>query len=193
MTPGLCKSAANAGRSVKSPSPLVSRPVVMLKGRPDDAMMIGAMVKFHGPLNELRKKSRWRTSMEARPNSRLKSAAKPDIILLDVMLPKLSGLDVCRHLRSEGVDVPIIMLMARSQEIDKVVGLEVGADDDVTKPFGIKELLARVRAHLRRASKQVVQIDAYKFGDVELNFKKYQASKGGGQIELSPRDFEILK
>ena len=77
--------------------------------------------------------------------------SNPDIILLDVMLPKLSGLDVCRHLRAKGVTTPIIMLTARGQETDKVVGLEVGADDYVTKPFSIKELLARVRAHLRRA------------------------------------------
>lgn len=120
-------------------------------------------------------------------------ADKPDIILLDVMLPKLSGLDVCRRLRSNGVETPIIMLTARGQEIDKVVGLEVGADDYVTKPFSINELLARVRAHLRRASKQVTEIAAYLFGDIELNFRQYQATKKGQPIELSPREFELLK
>lgn len=120
-------------------------------------------------------------------------ADKPDIILLDIMLPKLSGLDVCRHLRSNGVETPIIMLTARGQEIDKVVGLEVGADDYVTKPFSIKELLARVRAHLRRASKRVTEAETYSFGDIELNFRHYQATKGGQPIELSPREFEVLK
>ena len=120
-------------------------------------------------------------------------ADHPDVILLDIMLPKMSGLDVCRQLRSNGVDTPVIMLTARGQEIDKVIGLEMGADDYVTKPFSIKELLARVRAHLRRATKHVVDIEAYTFGEIELNFKKYEAKKDGNEIELSPREFELLK
>jgi DNA-binding response OmpR family regulator len=120
-------------------------------------------------------------------------ADNPDVILLDIMLPKMSGLDVCRQLRSNGVDTPVIMLTARGQEIDKVIGLEMGADDYVTKPFSIKELLARVRAHLRRATKHVVDIETYTFGEVELNFKKYEAKKDGNAIELSPREFELLK
>jgi DNA-binding response OmpR family regulator len=118
---------------------------------------------------------------------------KPDIILLDVMLPLLGGIDVCRTLRARGIETPILMLTARSQEIDKVVGLEVGADDYVTKPFSIKELLARIRAHLRRAAKQVVAIESFTFGDVELNFRKYTARKGGQALELSAREFEILR
>ena len=121
------------------------------------------------------------------------STEKPDIILLDVMLPLMSGIDVCRTLRTRGIETPILMLTARSQEIDKVIGLEVGADDYVTKPFSIKELLARIRAHLRRASKQVVDIENFSFGDVELNFKKYAARKGGQALELSAREFEILR
>jgi DNA-binding response OmpR family regulator len=119
--------------------------------------------------------------------------SKPDIILLDVMLPKLSGLDVCRHLRAKDITTPIIMLTARGQETDKVVGLEVGADDYVTKPFSIKELLARVRAHLRPASNGVRTLERYKFGDVELDFRKYRAVRAGRPIDLSPREFEILK
>jgi DNA-binding response OmpR family regulator len=120
------------------------------------------------------------------------SSEKPDIILLDVMLPVMSGIDVCRTLRKHGIETPIIMLTARSQETDKVVGLEVGADDYVTKPFSIKELLARIRAHLRRAAKQVADIESFAFGDVELNFKKYAARKRGQPLELSAREFEIL-
>ena len=112
---------------------------------------------------------------------------KPDIILLDVMLPLMSGIDVCRTLRTRGIETPILMLTARSQEVDKVVGLDVGADDYVTKPFSIMELLARIRAHLRRAAKQVVEIESFTFGDVELNFKKYSARKGGKALELSAR------
>ena len=120
-------------------------------------------------------------------------AEKVDIILLDVMLPVMSGIDVCRTLRTRGIETPILMLTARSQEIDKVVGLEVGADDYVTKPVSIKELLARIRAHLRRAAKQVVELDSFKFGDVELNFKKYAARKRGQALDLSAREFEILR
>ena len=118
---------------------------------------------------------------------------RPDIVLLDVMLPKLSGIDVCRSLRRKGVDTPIIMLTARGQEVDKVVGLEVGADDYVTKPFSIRELLARIRAHLRRTSKRGAPAEEYSFGDVEINFKSYQASRNGKSLDLSPREFEILK
>ncbi len=121
------------------------------------------------------------------------STEKFDIILLDVMLPLMSGIDVCRTLRTRGIETPILMLTARSQEMDKVVGLEVGADDYVTKPFSIKELLARVRAHLRRASKQVVDIESFTFGDVELNLKKYTARKSGQPLDLSAREFEILR
>lgn len=121
------------------------------------------------------------------------TAGKPDIILLDVMLPVMSGLDVCRTLRRRGIETPILMLTARSEETDKVVGLEVGADDYVTKPFSIKELLARIRAHLRRAANQVVEVESFSFGDVELNFKKYAARKGGHALDLSPREFEILR
>jgi len=121
------------------------------------------------------------------------STEKVDIILLDVMLPLMSGIDVCRMLRARGIETPIVMLTARGQEMDKVVGLEVGADDYVTKPFSIKELLARIRAHLRRAAKQVVELESFTFGDVELNFKKYAARKGGKVLDLSAREFEILR
>jgi len=117
---------------------------------------------------------------------------RPDLILLDVMLPKMSGLDVCRRLRTEGIKTPIVMLTARGQEMDKVIGLEVGADDYVTKPFGVKELLARIRAHLRRngSGTSVVQ---YSFDDIELNFKTYEARKAGKLVEVSPREFETLR
>lgn len=118
---------------------------------------------------------------------------KPDIILLDVMLPLMSGLDVCRTLRTRGVETPVLMLTARSEEMDKVVGLEVGADDYVTKPFGLSELLARIRALLRRAAKQVADLESFSFGDVELNLRKFEASKGGERLELSAREFEILR
>jgi two-component system alkaline phosphatase synthesis response regulator PhoP len=117
----------------------------------------------------------------------------PDIVVLDVMLPKLSGLDVCRNLRAKGFAAPILMLTARRREIDTVVGLEVGADDYVTKPFGIRELVARVKAHLRRVSRSHLALLTYGFGDVDLDFRRYEARKGGRVLDLSPREFEMLK
>ena len=120
-------------------------------------------------------------------------AQKPDLIVLDVMLPRMSGLEVCKALRGEGWEGPILMLTARGQEIDKVVGLELGADDYVTKPFSIRELLARVRAILRRTDGSKKRLVQYGFGDVELDFEAYAATKGGEALELSPREFELLR
>ncbi len=118
---------------------------------------------------------------------------KPDLIILDIMLPKLSGLEVCKSLRGEGYEGPIIMLTARGQEIDKVVGLELGADDYVTKPFSIRELLARVRAILRRTDGARKRLARYRFSDVELDFEAYRAKRGGQPLDLSPREFELLR
>jgi DNA-binding response OmpR family regulator len=117
---------------------------------------------------------------------------RPDVILLDVMLPKMNGLDVCRTLPRRGVLTPIIMLTARGQEPDKVAGLELGADDYVTKPFGIRELMARVRAQLRRVSQLTPQVDGYEFG-IEIDFRKHSATKAGKPLLFSPREFEILR
>ena len=116
-----------------------------------------------------------------------------DIVILDVMLPKLSGLDVCRQLRSAGNQIPIIMLTARGQEIDKVLGLKIGADDYVTKPFSFMELAARVEAVLRRSLKGSEAIDLLRIGDVVVDFKKNTATRGAAELELSPREFRILK
>jgi DNA-binding response OmpR family regulator len=116
-----------------------------------------------------------------------------DLLILDVMLPRMSGLDVCRQLRTAGNDTPIIMLTARGQEIDKVLGLKTGADDYVTKPFSFLELMARVEAVLRRASKSTEAVESAEFGDVEMNFKTFEAKKGGRALELSPREFKMMK
>ncbi|MFL6286479.1 MAG: response regulator transcription factor [Pyrinomonadaceae bacterium] len=116
-----------------------------------------------------------------------------DLLILDVMLPRMSGLDVCRQLRSAGNYTPIIMLTARGQEIDKVLGLKTGADDYVTKPFSFLELMARVEAVLRRTSKSLESVEQVSFGDVEMNFKTFEASKGGRALELSPREFKMMK
>ena len=115
------------------------------------------------------------------------------LVLLDVMLPRMSGLDVCRAIRRSGSRVPIIMLTARGQEIDKVLGLKHGADDYVTKPFSFLELLARVEALLRRCAGASVPLETYRFGDVELDFKRREARKGSLPLDLSHREFEILR
>ena len=118
---------------------------------------------------------------------------KPDLVLLDIMLPRLSGLEVCKTLRGEGFSAPIIMLTARGQEIDKVVGLELGADDYVTKPFSIRELLARVRAILRRTDGVKKRLSRYHFADVELDFETYRGTRAGQPLDMSPREFELLR
>jgi two-component system alkaline phosphatase synthesis response regulator PhoP len=117
----------------------------------------------------------------------------PGLIILDVMLPKKSGLDICKQLRAEGNDVPIIMLTARGQEIDKVLGLKLGADDYITKPFSFLELMARVEAVLRRAGGPQQRLESYSFGDVIINFKSCQATKDGKPVELSPRELELMR
>src|SRR6201985_2551618 len=96
----------------------------------------------------------------------------PDLVILDVMMPRMSGLDVCKQLKSKRPSIPIIMLTARGQEVDKVVGLELGADDYVTKPFSIRELLARVKAVLRRAQALPKNPDQHSFGDVEVDLRR---------------------
>jgi DNA-binding response OmpR family regulator len=115
-----------------------------------------------------------------------------DVIILDVMLPKKSGLDVCRELRKSGNNTPIIMLTARGQEVDKIVGLKLGADDYVTKPFSFMELLARLDAVMRR-SRRAAPGEEVAFGDVTLDFRKYQATRKGLPVELTQREFRILR
>ena len=117
---------------------------------------------------------------------------QPDLVVLDVMMPKMSGLDVCKQLKAKKPGIPIIMLTARGQEIDKVVGLELGADDYVTKPFSIRELMARVKAVLRRVSPQSPLAEVYRFSDVEVNVRSNEVSRGGEAVELSSKEFALL-
>jgi two-component system alkaline phosphatase synthesis response regulator PhoP len=123
---------------------------------------------------------------------RLASRSRYDVIILDVMLPRKSGLDVCKELREKGNTTPVIMLTARGQEIDKIVGLKLGADDYVTKPFSFIELLARVEAVMRRASRKRAA-DQVAFGDVKLDFQTYQETRRDQPLELTPREFSILR
>jgi len=115
----------------------------------------------------------------------------PDLVVLDVMMPRMSGLDVCKQLKIKQPSLPIIMLTARGQEIDKVVGLELGADDYVTKPFSIRELMARVKAVLRRAAPQPPP-DIYRFSDVEVNVRSNEVLRNGSRVELSAKEFALL-
>lgn len=118
---------------------------------------------------------------------------KFDLIILDVMLPGKNGMDVCRDLRRDGVATPIIMLTSKQEEIDKVLGLELGADDYITKPFSIRELLARIKAVLRRGTEIIEDIEEYSFGSVYINFKAMEATKDNKPIELSNLEYKVLK
>ena len=115
------------------------------------------------------------------------------LIILDLMLPGMDGLDLCRQLKREGNATPIIMLTAKGSESDRVLGLEVGADDYITKPFSLRELLARVKAILRRTTSGSPNLREYQFGDFYFNFDRYEATKGEEPIELSPREFEMIR
>jgi DNA-binding response OmpR family regulator len=117
-----------------------------------------------------------------------------DLVILDVMLPKMSGFDVCKKVREKGVNIPILMLTAKGEEIDKVLGLELGADDYVTKPFSLRELLARVKAMLRRKSDSLSPRELKtRIGQLEVNFQTFEALHNQQAVSISHREFEVLK
>lgn len=117
-----------------------------------------------------------------------------DLVLLDVMLPEMSGFDVCKNARKEGIETPVILLTARGEEIDKVVGLELGADDYVTKPFSVRELLARIKALLRRSGPQENhEGQQVKIGRLHVDFSAFQADEGGKEVKMSHKEFEVLR
>lgn len=118
---------------------------------------------------------------------------KPDLIILDIMLPVLDGYEVCKKLRMEGDTTPIIMLTVKDEEVDKVLGLELGADDYVTKPFSFRELTARVKAVFRRTEERVKDLTDYSFGNIELDFEKYEAKKEGKKLYLTPLEFHMMR
>jgi DNA-binding response OmpR family regulator len=120
-------------------------------------------------------------------------AESPDLIVLDVMMPRMSGLEVCKQLKAKRPSLPIIMLTARGQEVDKVVGLELGADDYVTKPFSIRELLARVKAVMRRTRVLPKELDRYSFSDIEVDLRGCRVMRNGVRIDLSAKEFDLLK
>ncbi|HEY9165862.1 MAG TPA: response regulator transcription factor [Candidatus Kryptonia bacterium] len=116
-----------------------------------------------------------------------------NLVILDLMLPSINGEEICRRLRSEGVNTPILILTSKKEETSKVLGLELGADDYVTKPFSIPELLARVKAILRRQVRKAEIIDEFSFGNVRIEMKKHEATKKGKSIKLTEREFRVLK
>ena len=120
-------------------------------------------------------------------------SAAPDLVVLDVTLPRKNGFEVCRELRARANATPVVMLTARSQETEKVLGLELGADDYVTKPFSITELLARIRAVLRRAGGRPAGVETCRIGDVEIDFRTHQAHRAGQRIDFTAREFDLLR
>lgn len=118
---------------------------------------------------------------------------KPDLIILDVMLPLMDGFEICKRLRSAGITSPVMMLTVKDEEVDKVLGLELGADDYVTKPFSLKELSARVKALLRRVEDYQDEKSVYRFGEVELDFQRFESRKDGQDLGLTPLELKILK
>ncbi|MBR0575558.1 response regulator transcription factor [Proteiniclasticum sp. BAD-10] len=126
---------------------------------------------------------------------RLAKAEKPSLILLDLMLPIMDGLDVCKNLRrdEDTRSIPVIMLTAKSEEIDKILGLELGADDYITKPFSVRELVARIKAVLRRSGSESEETSTYSFADVLIDYDKHQVTKNNEKVELTLKEYELLE
>jgi DNA-binding response OmpR family regulator len=117
---------------------------------------------------------------------------QPDLILLDIMLPNMSGFEICKTLKRNEVDIPIIILSAKDSEIDKIMGLDLGADDYITKPFSIRELIARINAVLRRKKRYEKDMEGFSFGEIEIDFAARTVQRNGRDLELSPREFDLL-
>ena len=132
------------------------------------------------------------TAKDGEEGVALVDSQKPDLIILDVMMPKKDGLQACKEIRNSGVSTPLILLTARSDEVDRVLGLDLGADDYLAKPFGMRELVARVRALLRRAQ-ATHEIDSINFDDVAIDFRAYKAERNKLPLELSAREYRLLR
>jgi DNA-binding response OmpR family regulator len=133
------------------------------------------------------------TASEGDAGLKLARDKRPDLVILDLMLPKISGYEICRELRRNKGAIPILMLTARSEEADRVLGLDLGADDYVIKPFSVRELLARVRALLRRSGNEPELPERLDCGSVRIDFLRYQASKNGAPVELTRKEFAVVR
>ena len=149
------------------------------------------MHMFSGRFSSYHSRDRVEAASDGEEGLRLAFDAAPDLIVLDIMLPKINGYEICRQVRKEGLTVPVIMLTAKGQESDIVLGLNLGADDYVTKPFSIKELLARVGALLRRRRRGRVR--RYAFGDCELDTSARKLLRDGREVELTPKEYALLE
>ena len=160
----------------------------------DDEKSIVDILKFN------LEKSEYRTicAYDGREGLSLAKETNPDLILLDVMLPYIDGFEVCKTLRSEGINIPIIMITAREEETDKVFGLELGADDYITKPFSIRELLARVKTNMRRVATTEAPPaeesgEVIRFKEIVIDFERHTVFKCGKALELTSREYELIK
>jgi DNA-binding response OmpR family regulator len=137
------------------------------------------------------------TAMDGETGYRLQLERKPDLILLDLMLPRMNGLEFCRKLRGAGIQTPVLILTARSEESDRVLGLDLGADDYMAKPFSVRELMARVRALLRRSQPGIPGApalpDSLHFGEADIDFRSYEARRLGKPLEMTRKEFAILR
>jgi DNA-binding response OmpR family regulator len=136
------------------------------------------------------------TAADGETGYNMQRERKPDLILLDLMLPRMSGFEFCRKLRGEGIQTPVLMLTARSEEADRVLGLDLGADDYVAKPFSVRELMARVRALLRRSqplADGAALPDDLRFDATEIDFRSYEARRDGTPVEMTRKEFAILR
>ena len=132
------------------------------------------------------------TATDGKEGYEMAGRENPDLILLDLMLPTMNGQDICRKLREDGITVPILMLTSKREETDKVLGLELGADDYITKPCSLRELHARIKANLRRSEIIRKEVSTYTFADLEIDFKKQKSLKKGKPIQFSTKEYEIL-
>ncbi len=160
----------------------------------DDEKSIVDILKFN------LEKSEYKTicAYDGREGLNLAKEMNPDLILLDVMLPYIDGFEVCKTLRSEGINIPIIMITAREDETDKVFGLELGADDYITKPFSIRELLARVNTNMRRVATSEAPPpegsgEVIRFKEIAIDFERHSVFKCGKALELTSREYELIK
>ena len=133
------------------------------------------------------------TAMDGEEGYRLVHAHRPDLIVLDLMLPKMDGYELCHKIREEGLTVPVLMLTARSEETDRVRGLDLGADDYITKPFSVPELLARIRAILRRSKPSTAVPERVQFDDVIIDFTCFEAHKADEALKLSRKEYGVLR